>query len=227
MTDVYLISSVFMIMILTVLLVKSCKDDGLKQTGKTCIALVTTVELYVFLDAAFVVCMFRTTAPLLLYRLIVFLFYIVYITMSYMWHRFMKHYIGSVHGSIWNRLEILPFLGLLVMVFASVPTGFLWRIDNTGQYIRGSWFGVFSILNLFYYVIAFLRTIYWLCTNKKEKTNFLVQSTIFSAIPLIGIVLNAYVIPVYDLSPIQPYCLVLGTVLAYLFIVDKRRNEEA
>lgn len=32
---------------------------------------------------------------------------------------------------------------------------------------------------------------------------------------------------VYDLSPIQPYCLVLGTVLAYLFIVDKRRNEEA
>ena len=73
----------------------------------------------------------------------------------------------------------------------------------------------------------FLCTIYWLCTNKKEKTNFLVQSTIFSAIPLIGIVLNAYVIPVYDLSPIQPYCLVPGTVLAYLFIVDKRRNEEA
>ena len=35
MTDIYLISSVFMIMILTVLLVKFCKDDGLKQTGKT------------------------------------------------------------------------------------------------------------------------------------------------------------------------------------------------
>lgn len=69
--------------------------------------------------------MLRTTAPLPLYRLIVFLFYIVYITMPYMWHRFMKHYIGSVHGSIWNRLEILPFLGLLVMVFAPMPTGFL------------------------------------------------------------------------------------------------------
>ena len=54
--------------------------------------------------------MLRTTSPLPLYRLIVFLFYIVYITMPYMWHRFMKHYIGSVHGSIWNRLEILRFL---------------------------------------------------------------------------------------------------------------------
>ena len=227
MTDVYLISSVFMILILTVLLVKFCKDEGLKQTGKTCIALVSTVELYIFLDAAFVVCMLRTTAPLTLYRLIVFLFYVAYIIMPYMWHRFMKHYIGSVHGSIWNRLELLPFLGLLVMVLVSVPTGLLWRIDDTGQYIRGAWFGVFSILNLFYYVLAFLRTIYWLCTNKKEKINFLVQSTIFSAIPLIGIVLNAYVIPVYDVSPIQPYCLVLGTVLAYLFIVDKQRNAEA
>lgn len=227
MTDVYLISSIFMILILTVLLVKFCKDEGLKQTGRTCIALVSTVELYVFLDAAFVVCMLRTTAPLFLYRLIVFLFYIVYIIMPYMWHRFMKHYIGSVHGTVWNRLELLPFLGLLVMVIVSVPTGFLWRIDDAGMYIRGAWFGVFSVLNLFYYVIAFLRTIYWLCTNKKEKTNFLVQSTIFSAIPLIGIVLNAYVIPVYDVSPIQPYCLVLGTVLAYLFIVDKQRNAEA
>ena len=69
--------------------------------------------------------MLRTTVPSPLYRLIVFLFYIVYITMPYMWHRFMKHYIGNVHGSIWNRLEILPFLGLLVMVFAPMQTGFL------------------------------------------------------------------------------------------------------
>ena len=225
MTDVYLISSVFMMIILTVLLAKFCKDEGLKQTGKTCISFVATVELYVLFDALFVICLMRTKAPLPVYRVVVFLFYLIYIIMPYMWHRFMKHYIGSVQGSIWNRLEMLPFLALLVMVLVSVPTGLLWKIDDTGLYVRGPWFKLFSILNLFYYVLAFLRTIYSLCTNKRETRNFLVQSTVFSAIPLIGIVLNAYVIPVYDVSPIQPYCLVLGTLLAYLFIVERHRNE--
>ncbi len=225
MTDVYLISSVFMMIILTVLLVKFCKDEGLKQTGKTCISFVATVELYVLFDALFVICLLRTTAPLPVYRTVVFLFYLIYIIMPYMWHRFMKHYIGSAHGSIWNRLEILPFFALLVMVLVSVPTGLLWKIDDSGLYVRGPWFKLFSILNLFYYVLAFLRTIYSLCTNKRETRNFMVQSTVFSAIPLIGIVLNAYVIPVYDVSPLQPYCLVLGTLLAYLFIVERHRNE--
>lgn len=36
--------------------------------------------------------------------------------------------------------------------------------------------------------------------------------------------INTYLIPVYEVYPFQPFCLVIGAVLAYMFMVDRQRD---
>ena len=227
MADIYWISSSFMIIILTILLVKIWHDEELGKHRRICLILVASAGFYVLMDALFVLCFLAEPKNVPVFRTVVFLFYIMYVVMPYAWHSFMKRYIGYGHSGWIDRLERIPFWVLLCMVLLSVPTGILWSINGKGQYIRGSLFEAFSTLNLFYYLISFLRTVYYLSTHKKGQKNFLIRSALFSAIPLMGILVNTYVIPVYDICPLQPYCLVIGTMLAYLFMVEQQRSRLA
>lgn len=68
---------------------------------------------------------------------------------------------------------------MFVLVIGSIPGGYLWSIDANGVYTRGSLFSIFSIINLFYYVISFLKMIYALLTNKDEDRRFLFQASFF------------------------------------------------
>ena len=227
MADIYWISSIFMMIILTILLVKIWHDEELGRHRRICLALVASAEFYVLMDALFVLCFLAAPQNVPLFRIVVFFFYLIYVIMPYIWHSFMKKYIGYGQNGVIDRFVSIPLWILLGMVLISVPTGILWSIDGAGKYIRGSFFEFFSTLNLFYYLISFLRTVYYLSTHKKGQGNFLIRSALFSAIPLMGILVNTYVIPVYDICPLQPYCLVVGTILAYLFMVEQQRSRLA
>ena len=54
---------------------------------------------------------------------------------------------------------------------------------------------------------------------------YLIKSSLFSLLPLIGILVNTYIIPLYGVYPFQPYCLVVGVLLAYLFMVEHQQNQ--
>ena len=224
MAAIYINSSFFMILILTIILVKIYTDINWKSAKRSCMTFVLIVMLYVIFDASFVLCFLNEGKNVPLYRIIVLLFYLIYVIMPYNWHLFMRKYIGEYNNKFLQRIQIIPLIVLIVMVLISVPTGILWSIDDSGLYKRGSLFFVFAIINLFYYITAFFRAVSVLVFNEYEKKDYLIRATFFSAVPLIGIVLNTYVIPVYEIYPVQPFCLVVGTILAYLFMIDRQNN---
>lgn len=224
MAAIYINSSFFMILILTIILVKIYTDINWKSAKRSCMTFVLIVMLYVIFDASFVLCFLNEGKNVPLYRIIVLLFYLIYVIMPYNWHLFMRKYIGEYNNKFLQRIQIIPLIVLIVMVLISVPTGILWSIDDSGLYKRGSLFFVFAFFNLFYYITAFFRAVSVLVFNEYEKKDYLIRATFFSAVPLIGIVLNTYVIPVYEIYPVQPFCLVVGTILAYLFMIDRQNN---
>ena len=137
----------------------------------------------------------------------------VYVIVPYVWHLFMQSYTGISRRKSIQILEAIPVIVLLLLVVISAFTGFVWHITPEHEYIRGPLFSLFSVLNLFYYFFAVVQTICILAARKSGKPNYLLRSAIFSAIPLIGILVNTYVIPLYGVYPFQPYCLAIGALL--------------
>lgn len=183
------------------------------------------VELYVLMDALFMKELLGKSGNFLQFKLVVFFFYLVYVIMPYVWHLFMQSYMGINRSKKQRFAEMIPFILLVLMVLLSVPTGIVWRFSRNRTYIRGTFFGVFAVLNLFYYVYTFAQTFFILFMNNTKGVRYLIKSALFSAVPLIGILANTYIIPLYGAYPFQPYCLVIGALLSYLFMVEHQQNQ--
>ena len=110
------------------------------------------------------------------------------------------------------------------MILISVPTGYVWQISDSGEYIRGQGFQLFTAINLFYYLEAFGNGIYILYRKMYQKEHYLLQSLLLSTLPLAEILVNTYLIPLQMTYPFQPFCLVLGTLSAYLFMADRQKT---
>ena len=213
-----------MIIILTVLLIKIGTDIKGDRSRNICILFVIIGELYVLMDAMFVRSFLNEQKNITVFRMIIFLFYLVYVVMPYAWHAFIRSYIGDYRNKIFSWIEKIPLVLLLILVILSPATGLVWSVKSSGLYVRGPFFELFTLINLFYYVLSFVRTVYVLCFKKQEENRIIIQSALFSAIPLIGILVNTYVIPVYGVYPFQPFCLVVGALFVYLFMVDRQKN---
>ena len=225
MIGLYLGSSCFMIILLTILMMRIGYHIERSQSKTYALVFVGMVELYVLMDALFVVCFLDESRRVSIFKTVVFVFYLVYVIMPYVWHKFMQSYMGIQCGKSRKLLEAVPLIILLGMVICSVPTGIIWKIYSDGGYVRGAWFSSFAVLNLFYYLYAFVQTFYILITKSRREIRYLLKSSVFSALPLIGILVNTYVIPLYGVYPFQPYCLVIGVLLAYLFMVEYQHNQ--
>ena len=138
---------------------------------------------------------------------------------------FMQSYMGINRSKKQRFAEMIPFILLVLMVLLSVSTGIVWRFSRNRTYIRGTFFGVFAVLNLFYYVYTFAQTFFILFMNNTKGVRYLIKSALFSAVPLIGILANTYIIPLYGTYPFQPYCLVIGALLSYLFMVEHQQDQ--
>ena len=225
MIGLYLGSSCFMIILLTILMMRIGYHIERSQSKTYALVFVGMVELYVLMDALFVVCLLDESRRVSIFKTVVFVFYLVYVIMPYVWHKFMQSYMGIQCGKNSKLLEAVPLIILLGMVICSVPAGIIWKIYSDGGYVRGAWFSSFAVLNLFYYLYAFVQTFYILITKSRREIRYLLKSSVFSALPLIGILVNTYVIPLYGVYPFQPYCLVIGVLLAYLFMVEYQHNQ--
>ena len=225
MSAIYFSTSIFMIILLTILFLRIWSYIDSCQSKNYALAFIFVVILYIFMDALFVKCFLIKTRNVQTFKNIVFLFYLVYVTVPYVWHLFMQSYMGIRRKKSTLLIEAVPYLILLSLVLFSTSNNILWHIRHDGVYLRGKMFSIFSLLNLFYYVFAFVQTIGILLQNNTKGFPYLLKSSFFSAIPLLGILVNTYVIPLYGVYPFQPYCLVITALLAYLFMVEHQKYQ--
>ena len=225
MSSIYLSNAIFMMIILTIIFLRIRYYITWSPSKKYTMIFIGMVELYVLLDALFMKELLGKSGNLLQFKLVVFFFYLVYVIMPYVWHLFMQSYMGINRSKKQRFAEMIPLILLVLMVLLSVPTGIVWRFSRNRTYIRGTFFGVFAVLNLFYYVYAFAQTFFILFMNNTKGVRYLIKSALFSAVPLIGILVNTYIIPLYGVYPFQPYCLVIGALLSYLFMVEHQQNQ--
>lgn len=220
----YLTSTAFMLIVLLILFIKICKDMKQEKIKQMYQILDAVVALYVLLDAGFAVSLLLGLKQLLVLRVIVFLFFLIYVITPFVWQLFVRSYVEVPHSRLFWILEKIPLIVLLVMVLFSLPTGYVWEISQSGEYMRGNGFRLFTAINLFYYLEAFGNGICILYKKMYRKDHYLLQSLILSTLPLTAILVNTYLIPLQMTYPFQPFCLVLGTLFAYLFMADRQKN---
>ena len=220
----YLTGTAFMLIVLLILFIKICNDMKQEKIKRMYQILDVVVALYVLLDAMFAASFLVGLQQVLILRLIVFFFFVIYVITPFVWQLFVRSYVETPHGRLFRVLEKIPLILLLAMVFISLRNGYVWEISESGEYIRGRGFQLFTTVNLFYYLEAFGNGIYILYKKMYRKNHYLLQSLILSTLPLAAILVNTYLIPLQMTYPFQPFCLVLGTLSAYLFMADRQKT---
>ena len=146
MSSIYLSNAIFMMIILTIIFLRIRYYITWSQSKKYTMIFIGMVELYVLMDALFMKELLGKSGNLLQFKLVVFFFYLVYVIMPYVWHLFMQSYMGINRSKKQRFAEMIPFILLVLMVLLSVPTGIVWRFSRNRTYIRGTFFGVFAVL---------------------------------------------------------------------------------
>ena len=167
-----------------------------------------------------------------------FLFYLVYITLPYIWFLFSRHFSGGhLKGRKWDYIFAAPWLFNMSLVLLTMAgTGLLWRIGGSeDRYTRGPLFGIFSNLNLVYYFIPVISILYLLLSgshsasgeNKADRRTLLTTLG-FSLIPALGVFIYTYWISVDAIYPFQPCCFFIGVMFAYILLLSQvyKRAEE-
>lgn len=225
MLENYILSSCFMLIVLSILAEKCYMRYHPSYSRKLCIMLISSVFLYVLMDALCATCFLAGNIETVFFQVIMFVFYIIYIVLPFVWHSFIRNYNGCSIGRNGKILETIPFIILLLLVLTNPFTGFLWKFSNAGEYVRGNLFSFFSVMNLFYYVEALMESVLINVRNHNRKDSpYFIQSVFITIIPLLAILVNCYIIPVSITYPVQPFCLVVVTLMSFFFIVD-RENE--
>ncbi len=226
MSALYILTSAFILIILTILLRKTMMLPPKSLGKETCITAVVTVGVYVFTDAFFAACFTGQVGGASCFRFVSLFFYLIYITLPMVWYLFSQSFMPPVKSKIVRGILFVPYFALMVMILTNLWTQALWTISDAGIYDRGSLFQVFSTLNLFYYALPVIRIFMILCSKDREINPYLLKVLFFSAIPLIGVVTNVYLIPLKDAYPFQPFCYLVGVLFAYFFMVEQQRSIE-
>lgn len=116
------------------------------------------------------------------------------------------------------RLTSTALWVFFLLLFANIFTGFLFRVDEAGRYVRGSFFYVTYLFSYIYVVVACLRTVHVLRSGKNTgKKRTLVLHSLFPLAPgLAGIV--QYFQP---RMPVACVTMALTTLLFYLAWIDE------
>ena len=126
----YLTGTAFMLIVLLILFIKICNDMKQEKIKRMYQILDVVVALYVLLDAMFAASLLLRLQQILVLRLIVFLFFIVYVITPFVWQLFVRSYVEAPHGRLFRVLEKLPLILMLAMVFISLKNGYVWEISE-------------------------------------------------------------------------------------------------
>ena len=218
MSSNYVLNMCFMLIILLVLGKQTYSGIKQLQSRRRYLMLCTATACYVVMDCVFIA-VYLTNPSSPLFRVVVFVFYLTFVLLPYVWHIFVRNYVMVGHSRLARRIELLPLLGLMALIFTNPFTGALWSFDETGMYVRGNFYGIFSTINLFYYVEPVLDAVLAIVRKNEKEEHYLKQAVLISLIPLVGDVMNSYVIPVYEVYPFQPFCTVIVALMAFFFMV--------
>ncbi len=221
MTGNYLTSTFFMLVILAILWLRGKTMIRQPLGRRSCLFLIEMCAAYVFMDGAFIACDLMENCPVNLFKVVVYVFYIVYVMLPYSWHLFVRSFVGQSFSSLSRKLETIPAVVLLALVLITPFTGVLCSVTEEGQYVRGPLFEVYTFLNFFYYVEPLIDAVVICARKEQQKEHYFIQSVIISSIPLLAALVNNLVIPIYQIYPFQPFCSVVVALLAFFFIASR------
>ncbi len=220
----YLLNSVFMIVVLTILFVWAFPTIKEKKSRSRCLMLIGGTALYVLSDWAFIAAISWQDCPMELLRAIVLFFYIVYVIVPFAWHMYVRNFVGRSYPKFIFYLELIPLVFLLFVVFINMFTHVLYRVGDgvtLSRYTRGSWYWPYTIINFFYYLEPFIDLFVVIILKRWKEEPYSLQSAIISSIPLLGAIINGFVIPKDTVFPFLPFCSVAVAMLAFFFMGSK------
>ena len=228
----YLLSAAFMVVILAILFVQAFPTIKEKKSRLRCLLLIGATAVYVLLDLAFVATSLWKECPTELFRAAAFFFYLAYVLLPFSWHLYVRNFVGRSYPKIVGWLELIPLVFLLALVLTNPFSHILYRIKDGGGaegYIRGSWFGVYTYLNFFYYLEPIIDLLVILILKRQKEEPYFLQAIFISAVPLFGAVINGAIIPQGTIFPFMPFCSVAVAMLAFFFMgsQENRRAEQA
>ena len=228
MTITYVMTAVLLVIGLTLMLIDTSIKLRRSEHRRISLVLIGTTIFYVAMDCLWIVVYTAEDFRRGLFVLLNFLFYLVYITLPYIWFLFAKHFAQSkLTGKGWNILFALPWMfNLALVLLTMLGTGSLWDIgDAANRYTRGPLFGIFTNLNLVYYFIPVIAILYLLIAKKGAERKTLVITLGFSLIPAAGVFIYTYWISVDAIYPFQPCCFFIGVMFAYILLVTHSKKE--
>ncbi len=217
----YVLSAVFMIIILAIIAARSFTAVTKKTSRNYSLLLIGGTALYVITDCVFIACHLSGGLTVSQWSIVAFVFYIVYTALPFIWHLFVRNYVGSTLGKLVRILELIPIVILLVMIIMTPSTGALYYFDNNGMYARGQLYTIYSYLNFFYYADSIIDMLIILIRKNEQKERYAIRAAMISLVVLIGAFVNGSVIPMGTIFPFMPFCQVIVTMLAFYFIATK------
>ncbi len=218
----YLLSSSFMIVILVILAARSFSAITTPQSRRRTLILIGVTAAYVLIDFIFIACHLNAgKISHVTWKIVSFVFYLVYTLQPFMWHIFVRNFVGSTFGKTFRKLELIPIVLLLIMVVATPFTGALYSFDANNMYQRGPLYPVYSVLNYFYYAESVLDLLIIMLNKREKEERYALRTMLISLVMLIGAYVNGSIIPSGTIFPFMPFCSVVTTMLAFYFIATK------
>ncbi len=218
----YVLSATFMLIILTMLAARARGAVNQEEGRKKCFTLIAATAIYIVMDTVFIYCHISVgSVPVGTWKLVSFLFYVIYTLLPYIWHRFVRAYVGHSFSTTIKQAELIPLVILMTMVIATPFTGYLYDFGDDGMYLRGSGYGIYSWLNYFYYISPVLDYILIKIKKLEAEEPYRFQAIYISLVPLLGAMINGSVIPQGTIFPFMPFCMVVVAMLAFFFIASR------
>ena len=224
MTTTYIIVTSMLTVCLAMMLV----DAAIKLKGSDhraiSMLLIGATMVYVVMDILWIGEYVAADYSQLRFEVLNVLFYLIYITLPFVWCLFAKHFAGShLTGRAWNFVLALPWLvNLVLVVLTACGTGLVWATGPAdARYARGPAFDLFTILNLAYYIIPILGALVLIITGKGAERRMLAIILCFALIPAAGVYANAHLISLESIFPFQPCCFFVGVMFAYILLLSE------
>ena len=236
MSTTYLITSIFLVIVLMTILVSI--RQRLVRGGDNWVVsqvLVGMTVLYVVMDCLWLMeYLSENGFRIVEFTILNLLFYLTYITLPLAWFFFSMHFLKIFRDRRpFYAICTIPWLVNVVLIIATMlGTGSLWTLKDTTtiveRYTRGPLFGAFSKICLFYYFLPMLLSLWCIvrAADNKERRS-LAQVLLFAAVPAIAVFVYTYFIPSEAVMPFQPFCFTLGTLYAYVFLINQAEKKES
>ncbi len=228
MTISYALTASVLIIGLVLMLVDVIIKLKGSEHNRVTVTLISTTIFYVLLDCLWIVVYTAEDFNRGLFVVLNCLFYLLYITLPYIWFLFAKHFAGSrLTDRKINFIFAIPWLfNLTLVILTMIGPKLLWIIGGAQErYTRGPLFGLFTKVNLLYYFIAVIGIVALMIRGGGAGMRTLRRVLGFAVIPAAGVFIYTYWISVDAIYPFQPCCFFLGVLFAYIGIVSHVHEE--